>query len=125
MADNPIDASIQKVMANINGIYGKKRIAVLARCKDYAERAEQRAKASQGLEKGTGKFWTNRTSEGVKGIRGFTEQSEEYAAWGIKHTKEYGKSLELANNRKHALLEPTVRELVPAFMDEVRKIYGD
>jgi malate synthase len=125
MADHDIDASIQKVIGNISDIYGRKRVAALALCKAYAETAQQTAQESQGLEQGAGRFWTNRTSLAVKGIRGFTEQSDAYAAWGIKHTMPYGKDLELRNNRERAVLEPTVRELAADFMDEVRSIYAD
>jgi hypothetical protein len=124
MAD-PTDDSVAKVMANISGIYGEKRRAVLALCKEYAEKAKQTAQESQGLEQGKGLVWTNRTSLAVKGIRGFTDMTKAYALWGIKHTMPYGVDLEIANNRKRAVLEPTVRKLAPEFMEEVRKVYGD
>jgi hypothetical protein len=125
MADHNTNKSIQKVMVNIKGIYGEKRIAVLALCKEYAEKAKETAQESQGVEQDKGQFWTNRTSNAVRGIRGFTEQTEAYAAWGVKHTMKYGEYLELANNREHAVLEPTVRRLRPFFLDEVRDIYAD
>ncbi|MHB9293845.1 hypothetical protein Holit_02964 [Hollandina sp. SP2] len=125
MADHHTDESIQKVIVNINDSYDRRRIAVLALCKKYAELGKQTAQERQGLEQGQGGVWTNRTSLAVKGIRGFTEQTEEYAAWGIKHTVEYGKHLELANNRRYAVLEPTVRGLRDDFMEEVGGIYAD
>jgi hypothetical protein len=125
MAYNPTDASVQKVIVNVKNIYGKKRISVLALCKDYADKAQWTAKESQGLEQGAGRFWTNQTSRAVKGIRGFADMTEAYALWGIKHTMTYGKDLELKKNRERAVLEPTVRELAPDFMDEVRDIYAD
>jgi hypothetical protein len=125
MDDFGTDESVQKVMVNIKGIYGEKRTAVLALCKDYAQRAEQTAKDTQGVEQGAGRFWTNRLSLAVKGIKGFTDITEAYAMWGIKHTMFYGKHLELKNNRKRAVLEPTVRKLAPDFMEAVRKVYAD
>ena len=116
--------SLYRVQAKIMEIYGKKAAAAYALCRKYALMAQRTAKAKQGLEQGEGYYWINRTSEAAKGLHGFAVQEKQYAGWGLMHTKEYGRWLELANNREHAVLEPTVRELAPAFMEDVGKIYG-
>jgi hypothetical protein len=37
---------------------------------------------------------------------------------------EYGRWLELARNREHAVIEPTVRDLSERFFDDLRKVYA-
>jgi len=117
--------NIAGVQARIRDIYGAKAVAAKALCRKYATDAVKTVRANQGLEQdAVGRFWTNRTSLAIKGIQGFVDGDTHWVGWGLLHTMEYGRWLELANNRRHAALEPTVRMLFPYFMDDIRKIYG-
>jgi hypothetical protein len=118
--------SVDQVIVNINKvIFGKKYDATLALCKRYAALAQRTARDSQGLEQGGGQFWTNRTRMAVKSMFGYTIADNEAVGFGLAHGMEYGKYLEFANNRKHSMLEKTVRVLTPQFLDELQRIYAD
>lgn len=123
--DAVLEQSLGRVRARIGDIYGKRAVDVQALCCEYAQLAKRILQEKQGLEQNNGYYWTNRTSMAIKSARGFTDSGPDYAGWGLAHTVEYGRWLELANNRIHAALEPTVRELAPVFMKKVRKIYGE
>jgi hypothetical protein len=119
MADDGID----NVKRNIEEVFKRRKEASLSLCKKYALLAKQTLHANQGLAQDEGKFWTNQTTLAIKTVFGFTEDFGDSVCWGIAHHMEYGKWLELANNRKHAALEPTLKLLVPFFMDDVRKVF--
>jgi hypothetical protein len=115
---------MDQVIVNLNkAIFGRRYEAALALCKKYASLGKSTAQKSQGREKGGGQFWTNRTSMAVDSIFGYTIADSESVGWGLAHGMEYGKYLELARNRKHAVIEPTVKILFPWFMDDLRRIF--
>jgi hypothetical protein len=125
MADYTAE-SIDQVVVNINKIfYSKKYNAALALCKKYAELAKKNLRDSQGLAQGEGQFWTNQTTMAVRSAFGYTITDLDCVGWGLAHGMEYGEYLELANNRKHEAIRPTVQVLVPWFLDDLRKIYAD
>jgi len=118
--------SIDQVIVNINkAIYGKRYEATLALCKRYAALAKKTLRDSQGLAQGEGQFWTNRTSMAIKSAFGYTIADSENVGWGLAGGMEYHKWLELARNRKHESIRPTVQILVPWFMDELKKVFSD
>jgi len=117
--------NIPRVQARIREIYGEKAVAAQALCRQYATEAAKTVRAKQGLKQGEGYYWTNLTSLAIRGIKGFVDGDTNWVGWGLLHTMEYGRWLELANNRERAALEPTVRALFPRFMDDIRKIYGE
>jgi hypothetical protein len=128
MADNRIvaDNGIAKVQLNIEAAFKRRKNAALVLCKKYALVAQQQLLEHQGTEQlQEGAFWTNRTSLAVKGIVPLTDQDDQSVYFGLAHTMEYGKYLELANNREHESLRPVLRSVLPDFMQEVRKLYED
>jgi hypothetical protein len=124
MADKVVVRDFGRIQARIRDIYGAKAVAAQAICRKYATDTVKNVRVKQGLKQGEGYYWTNRLSDAIKGIEGFVDSDSDWVGWGLMHTMEYGRWLELANNRKHAVLEPTVRALAPFFMDDIRKIYG-
>lgn len=63
--------------------------------------------------------WTDRTSRARQGLTGFVTQTKTGWRINIAQTVDYGIWLELANEKKYAILEPTVRlkgpEVIKAF----------
>jgi hypothetical protein len=121
MADSNGISAVQK---NLDALFERRRIATVLLCKHYAAKAQQEFIRVQGTEQLKGQYWINRTSMAAKGVIPIVQASSEYVSWGLAHTMEYGKQLELANNRKHAALRPTVMRLAPAFMADVRTLLG-
>jgi hypothetical protein len=120
------DNGIPEVKDKIAEAYRRRRNAAIALGKRYALWAKQAIVDLQGTEQQmAGDFWTNRTSQAIRGVVAFSGASQTDVFWGVAHTMEYGKWLELANDRKHAALEPAVKELSPDFMAAIHKIYGD
>jgi hypothetical protein len=121
------DNGVAKVIENLTGAMGRRKTAALVICKQYALLAKKTLQDSQGMEQGEGQFWTNRTRLAVRSVHGFVvdDKSNDQIGFGLAHHVEYGKYLELAHNRKHAALEKTIKVLVPFFMDEIKKVFGD
>ena len=112
------------VELRIEEAFGNRKTALLALCNKYARDAVKTVRANQGLEQLVkGRFWTNQTSMAVKSITGSAVDDGGSVACRLVHHMEYGKWLELANDRRHAALEPTLRMLYPYFMDDLKKIY--
>jgi len=118
--------SFDHVIVNLNKvIHGKRYDAALALSKRYANLAKQTAQKKQGLAQGKGVYWTNRTQMAVKSMFGYTIATNDELGWGLAHGMEYGKWLELGKNRSVLpLIEPTVKELVPKFFEELKEIYA-
>jgi hypothetical protein len=54
--------------------------------------------------------WTNRTFRAMRGVHSYVDKTPDHVAVGLYHTAWYGAYLEFGNNRKHALIEPIVRQ---------------
>ena len=71
-----------------------------------------------------GSPWTNRTFRAARGIYANVGSDNESVWVNLYHTMSYGVYLELANNRKHAIIEPIIRQLAPEFIARVKAVYG-
>jgi hypothetical protein len=146
MATVKTDNGVAKVIENLNGAMGRRKAAALVICKRYALSSKQLIRKSQGLEQlKEGAFWTNQTSEAIKGVYGFAidDKSKDIIGFGLAHHVEYGKYLEgfdKAGNKAregdrfdkdgnkigtYNALERTVKAQVPSFMDEIKKVFSD
>jgi hypothetical protein len=89
-------------------------------CNAYARQAQSQA--------GKNAPWTDRTGDARKLLMGYTinpyDNGGEALGFGIMHRVEYGKWLEMANNGKYAILEPTVESLRESFLDKARETFG-
>ena len=108
------------VVANINGIYEKRKLAVYALCKYYASIVIKDFKTVQENDY----YWTNRSHFAKDTM--FTKAFSDSDAIGffMAHTMEYGPSLELANDGRHAAIKPTIEKFLPQFEKDLKKIYG-
>ncbi|MCL2093026.1 MAG: hypothetical protein FWH12_02420 [Treponema sp.] len=105
-------------------LMGRRTIAAKALCSKYALEQSLNIKKKQGTAQGAGFYWTNRTSLAIQGIRGFTIDEDDSIGFGLSHTMEYGVILELGKGRKYAVLEPTIKEVTPKFMEAVKRVFG-
>ena len=93
--------------------------------KKAAARAFAAAKSGGAPATSPGDPWTNRSFRAARTVYADAGASSEGGAYfNLYHTMSYGAYLELANNRQHAVLEPTVRGLAPEFMAGIKRIYG-
>jgi hypothetical protein len=116
---------LETVKKNIAEIFRRKRIATLALCQYYAELAVQTFRIKQGSVYGTGGFWANRTWTAFQSVFGkaFEDAANDAMGFFLSHAVEYGVALELANDRRHAALLPTVIDLQDQFMKDLRRIW--
>lgn len=68
--------------------------------------------------------WTDRTGEARKGLFGYVLSRETVMLLRIAHGVQYGVFLELTNQGKYAILDPTAKRFAPMFFDDVRKLVG-
>lgn len=115
---------LEQVKKNIAEIFARKRVATLALCQYYAQLAVQKFRVDQGSVYGMGGFWANRTWTAFSSVFGEAYNDEERAyGFFLSHAVEYGVQLELANDRRHAALVPTVNAMVDEFMADLRRIW--
>ena len=85
----------------------------------YADQHRGKATSTMGIP------WTNRSTQAARAIfadSGITEDGHVF--FNLHSPLSYVVYLELANNQKHAVLNPIVRGLAPEFLEGLRKIYG-
>jgi hypothetical protein len=120
-----MDASVFGVINNIIDIFGRKENEGLYITEQYAKKAVTLFMGRQkGYPNEPGQYWVNRTTRAGRSVFADIIYEPGIMGWYLAHTMPYGVYLELANNRKHAALEPIVRELAPAYLKEMRELYG-
>ncbi len=68
--------------------------------------------------------WTDRTGEARKSLKGDSEKvSDEKVRCTISHGVDYGVFLEMCNERKYAILEPTIEAVSPKVLKGLDKIF--
>ena len=95
---------------------GRQKAAVSALSERYAAEMEAHAKPNAP--------WVDRTSMARKLLFGYVFSREAHLLIRIAHGVEYGKYLELANQQKNAILEPTAKQYAPKFFEDVKKLVG-
>jgi hypothetical protein len=68
--------------------------------------------------------WINRSFRAARSVHASYESTETEVSFRLYHTMSYGVYLELARNRKYAVLEPIVRGLAPEFLERIKAIYA-
>lgn len=114
----------KKVARNIELIYSQKVIpAVYGLAQQYAALALSDFRSKQGFGQGnTGEYWTNRTEDAVKRVFTSAFLTQKEVGFFIAHAVEYGIYLELANDRKHEALRPTINKWGPLFLAAVANL---
>ena len=66
--------------------------------------------------------WTDRTSRARQGLTGYVQETEKGYRVIIAHTVDYGIWLEMAREKKYAILEPTVRLKGPEALNGMKHL---
>lgn len=77
--------------------------------------AETVAKDFEGHAK-ENRTWTDRTGDARKGLTGYVKKTFSGYRIFLAHTVDYGLWLELAHEKKNAIIEPTIRLKSPEVM---------
>lgn len=83
--------------------------AIEAKCNKKSKELESYAKDN--------KIWENRSSHAWQGLTGTYEVDDKGAVIVLAHTVDYGLWLELAHEKKYAIVEPTIRLQSQAVFD--------
>lgn len=98
MARIKFDAS--KLLSNLESAETKSQVAVKMFAQEGAKKFENYAKAN--------KPWTDRTGHARQRLAGWVEVLTNKVRIHIGHGVDYGVYLELCNERRYAILQPTV-----------------
>jgi hypothetical protein len=112
---------IAKLKQSIKGLYLRKKNTMNALCLQYAGYALQRFRQKQKQNA----FWTNQTGSLFNNAFSGSDITSEFIGFYLSLTEDYGLYVELANNRKHEAVRPTVMAFYSRFMRDVEKIYAD
>ena len=106
--------------ANLKAIFDKKIAALYAFCEFCAIEA---LKEMQSEQLGN-KYWNNETKTALQELFSAPFRDEESLGFFLAHGVEYGKFLELANDRQNAILLPKLMEFVPKINAYLRENFG-
>ena len=116
---------IKEINKAINSVFNRKRIATIALCRYYAGIALETFRTLQSAgQLVEGEFWTNRTQLARDGVFGNTFTEANAVGFFLAHTVGYGVYLELANNRAHESLRPTLESLMPLFNRDLGELWS-
>lgn len=118
--DESIAMQIAKINTNIRGVYGRRRIALITLCIQYAGKALQLFRVRQRGNQ----YWNNQLYIAMNTVFSNPYITTDVVGFYISHLVEYGVYLELANNRKHEALWPIVKELEDEFLEKVERLMG-
>lgn len=104
-----------EVIKKLAGWEERQRAAAVALAGMWAGKLESEAKSQAG--------WVDRTGNARNGIFGSTQVVDGEIKIRVSHTMEYGVFLELANEGKHAILQPTIDGLTAAILDNYRRLW--
>jgi len=121
MENDTTHEDIAKLKQSINGLYLRKKNAMNALCLQYAGMALQRFRQKQKQNA----FWTNQTGSLFNNAFSGSDITQEFIGFYLSLMEDYGLYVELANNRKHEAVRPTVMAFYSRFMRDVEKIYAD
>jgi len=121
MENDTTHEDIAKLKQSINGLYLRKKNAMNALCLQYAGYALQRFRQKQKQNA----FWKNQTGSLFNSAFSDTEITQEFIGFFLALNEDYGLYVELANNRKHEAVRPTIMAFYSRFMRDVEKIYAD
>ncbi len=115
-----VAGDVGRVSRRIRSIYERRRLAVYALSLSYAARALNYFRQNQD----NNAYWVNRTFQARDAVFADAEIEGDIVSWFIAHGKTYGIYLELANNRKHEALRPTIVHFFDDFKKDLESLYG-
>jgi hypothetical protein len=116
---------IDDINKAVNSVFNRKRVATVALCRYYAGIALETFRMLQTPgQLVEGEFWTNRTQMARDGVFAKTFTEANAVGFFLAHTVGYGVYLELANNRAHESLRPTIESLMPMFQRDLGELWA-
>jgi hypothetical protein len=112
---------VAKLKESIKGIEFKLRMKLGDLCKYYAGKALKNFQDKQVHNA----FWQNQTGNLFGNADSGEWITKEFSGFYLYLKEHYGVYVELANDRKHEAIRPTVMALYSDFMRDVEKIYAD
>lgn len=115
-----------KVKKNIRSIYQRREAAVLAESINFAAIILNYFQSVQLTGTGShGQFWMNQTEAAARQF--FVIPFKQGSTLGIRiaHGIDYGKFLELANDRQNEAIRPLIRRFFTRYHSAIKKIYSD
>jgi len=110
--------SLSTILSNLKTYNAKTTAALLVITDLVAKSMEQYAKSNAK--------WEDRTSNARQGIKGQAYwESISVLVCSLSHTMEYGVWLELANEKKYAILEETIEKYKPEMIARWKTVVGD
>lgn len=121
MANDTTHDDVTKIKGNIKTSYVRKMNQMNALCRYYAGLALQRFRQKQKQNA----FWKNQTGSLFNSAFSDVEITNQFISFFLALKEDYGVYVELANDRKHEAVRPTVMAFYSRFMRDVEKIYAD
>lgn len=112
MSDNIIRVDVSNVAEGLGTLQERLYVALGVYADTASKNFERYAKENRP--------WTDRTSRARQGLTGYVEKTPTGYRIVIAHTVDYGLWLELAKEKKYAILEPTVRLRSPEVIEGMR-----
>ena len=110
----------RRVSRKIKTIYERRRAAVYALCLNYAGRALNYFRQNQD----SNAYWQRRTGQAQDRVFSDAQIEGQIISWFMAHGVDYGVYLELANDRAHEALRPTIVHFYDEFMKDLKSLYG-
>lgn len=115
----PVYLEYQEVINNIEKLKSKAEAAFSLLCENGAQKMEAYAKANRP--------WKDRTGDARRRLKGSWKKVQNGYEIKISHGVSYGVWLEFKNERRYAILKPTVEkvgygEILPAFNNLISKL---
>lgn len=116
-----ISNEIASIKANVKRAYNFKVEKAYRLCLAYAGYFKQRFRQKQAQNA----YWNNQTGTAYATVESGAEKLDAELVAYLMQTVDYGLYLELANNRKHEAIRPTVMAFYSRFMRDVEKVFGE
>lgn len=111
------DSGLNEVCSNQKKWAERRKAAIVALALNWAGELEGRAKKNAP--------WTDRTGNARNGLFGNVSVSKDEAVIVLGHSMEYGVFLELANDGRYAILQPTINKAVPEIVKTYKSLWED
>ncbi len=115
-----VTSDTRRVSKKIKTIYERRKLAVYALSLSYAARALNYFRQNQD----SNAYWSNRTYQARDRVFSNAQIEGDIVSWFIAHGVDYGIYLELANNRLHEALRPTIVHFFADFKKDLEKLFG-
>ena len=117
MSDIRLEVNMNQFASELSGLQSRTEAAVQTLCDTVARKMESWAKDNAR--------WQNRTGNARQGLTGSAVWQDTTTIWiVVSHSVDYGIWLELAKQRKYAILEEAVEQNKDELMNGLQRLLG-